>query len=85
MKIFVILMNKKYKIMPNEKTDRKGFASKEADQERDMAAKGGPSTSLGKSDDKHRVVSPGNEDLQTRIASKNKHKKHADADKKRKP
>jgi hypothetical protein len=62
--------------MPNEKTDRKGFASSQADQERDMAAKGGPSTSLGKADSKHRVVSPYNEDLQTQIAAKNKHKKN---------
>ena len=62
--------------MPNEKTDRKGFASSEADQERDMAAKGGPSTSLGKSDDKHRVTKPYNEDLQTQIAAKRKHKKN---------
>lgn len=61
--------------MPNEKTDSKGFASNEADQERDMAAKGGPTTSLGKADDKHRVVSPYNEDLQTQIAAKSKHKK----------
>jgi hypothetical protein len=58
--------------MPNEKTDSKGFASSEADQERDMAAKGGPSTSLGKADDKHRVVAPYDEDLQTQIAAKGK-------------
>ncbi len=60
--------------MPNEKTDSKGFAY-QADQERDMAAKGGPSTSLGKADSKHRVSSPYNEDLQTQIAAKSKHKK----------
>jgi hypothetical protein len=62
--------------MPNEKTDSKGFASSQADQERDMAAKGGPSTSLGKADSKHRVSSPYNEDLQTQIAAKSKHKKN---------
>jgi hypothetical protein len=62
--------------MPNEKTDSKGFASQDADQERDMAAKGGPSTSLGKADDKHRVVAPYDEDLQTQIAAKGgKHRK----------
>ena len=65
--------------MPNEKTDRKGFASNEADQERDMAAKGGPSTSLGKADDKHRVIKPYDEDLQTQIAAKGKHKKNKNA------
>jgi hypothetical protein len=65
--------------MPNKKTDSKGFASMEADQERDMAAKGGPTTSLGKADGKHRVVSPYDEDLQTQIAAKSKHKqKEAD-------
>jgi hypothetical protein len=41
-----------------------------------MAAKGGPSTSLGKADGKHRVSSPYNEDLQTQIAAKSKHKKN---------
>jgi hypothetical protein len=71
--------------MPNEKTDRKGFASREADQERDMAAKGGPSTSLGKADNKHRVASPYSENPQTKIAAKGKHKKNPDAGKKRKP
>jgi hypothetical protein len=66
--------------MPNEKTDSKGFASNQSDQERDMAAKGGPSTSLGKADDKHRVVAPYDEDLQTQIAAKGgKHKKHDNA------
>jgi hypothetical protein len=68
--------------MPNEKTDSKGFASSEADQERDMAAKGGPSTSLGKADDKHRVIKPYDEDLQTQIAAKGKHKKDNNANKK---
>lgn len=62
--------------MPNEKTDSKGFASHEADKERDMAAKGGPTTSLGKADDKHRIVAPYDEDLQTQIAAKGgKHRK----------
>ncbi|MFL5744193.1 MAG: hypothetical protein ACJ751_05975 [Niastella sp.] len=68
--------------MPNEKSDRKGFASSEADQERDMAAKGGPSTSLGKADDKHRIVKPYDEDLQTQMAAKGKHKKENNPNKK---
>ncbi|WP_207513069.1 hypothetical protein [Longitalea luteola] len=71
--------------MPNEKTDKKGFASHDPDQERDMAAKGGPSTSLGKANDKHGVASPYSEDLQTQMAAKSKHKKNDKADKKRKP
>jgi hypothetical protein len=62
--------------MPNEKTDSKGFASSQADQVRDMAARGGPSTSLGKAGRKHRASSPYDEDLQTQIRAKNKHKKN---------
>jgi hypothetical protein len=61
--------------MPNEKTDSRGFASNEPDQERDLAAKGGPTTGLGKADDKHGVVAPYDGDLQTQIAAKGKHKK----------
>ena len=68
--------------MPNEKTDRKGFASNEPDKERDMRAKGGPTTSLGKTKDKHRVTSPYSEDLQTQIAAKSKPKKNKKAAKK---
>ena len=66
--------------MPNEKTDSRGFASKEADQERDMAAKGGPSTTLGNADDKHSVVAPYDSDLQTQIAAKGKPKKKENTD-----
>jgi hypothetical protein len=65
--------------MPNEKTDHKGFASNEPDKERDMAAKGGPSTSLGNADDKHGISSPYDEDLQTQITVKGKgHKKQSE-------
>ena len=60
--------------MPNEKTDSKGFATHNADKERDMAAKGGPTTSLGNPDDKHSVSRPYSEDLQTQIAAKGKTK-----------
>jgi hypothetical protein len=71
--------------MPNEKTDRKGFASNEADQQRDLAARGGPSTSLGKADSKHRVAAPYDEDLQSQIAAKSKRKKNEKVNKKGKP
>jgi len=40
-----------------------------------MGAKGGPSTSLGKPDDKHGVSKPYDADLQTQIAAKGKEKK----------
>lgn len=63
--------------MPNEKSDRKGFATLEPDKERDMAAKGGPTTTLGNPDAKHSVSSPYDEDLQAQIAAKSK-KKHKD-------
>lgn len=71
--------------MPNEKTDSKGAATYNADQERDMAAKGGPTTSLGKANDKHQAPKPYSEDLQTQIAAKSKHKKNDKADKNDKP
>ena len=64
--------------MPNEKTDRKGFATSNPDKERDMAAKGGPATTLGNPGDKHAVSKPYNEDLQTQIAAKSKKKNKPD-------
>lgn len=62
--------------MPNPKTDKSGFATSNAAEERDMGAKGGPTTSLGQPDDKHGVSSPYNSDLQTQIVAKGKNKKH---------
>jgi hypothetical protein len=61
--------------MPNPKTDNSGFSTTNADEERDMGAKGGPSTSLGRPDDKHGVSTPYDADLQTQIAAKGKNKK----------
>jgi len=61
--------------MPNPKTDNAGFSTSNADEERDMGAKGGPSTSLGVPDDKHGINSPYNSDLQTQIAAKGKKEK----------
>ncbi len=65
--------------MPNEKTDRLGASTGNADQQRDAAAKGGPSTSLGIPDDKHGISQPYNEDLQAQIAAKGG-KKHKEGD-----
>ncbi|HEY4208882.1 MAG TPA: hypothetical protein VGM31_18785 [Puia sp.] len=58
--------------MPNPKTDPAGFSTSNADEERDMGAKGGPSTSMGVPDDKHGVNAPYDADLQTQIAAKRK-------------
>ena len=60
--------------MPNPKTDNAGFSTSNADQERDMGAKGGPSTSTGIPDDKHGNAAPYDSDLQAQIAAKNKKK-----------
>jgi hypothetical protein len=56
--------------MPNPKTDSAGFSTSNADQERDMGAKGGPSTSTGMPDDKHGNAAPYDSDLQAQIAAK---------------
>ncbi|MEP6684029.1 MAG: hypothetical protein ABJA35_12250 [Parafilimonas sp.] len=47
-----------------------GYSSKNADEERDMGAKGGPTTSLGNADDKHGVSAPYDSDIQTQLAAK---------------
>jgi hypothetical protein len=56
--------------MPNEKTDRRGGVTPTPDQERDLAGKEGPMTKSGNPDNKHRVPSPYDDDLQTQIAAK---------------
>ena len=56
--------------MPNEKTDRTGGATTNADQDRDMAGKEGPVTKSGNPDNKHSVPTPYDDDLQTQIAAK---------------
>jgi hypothetical protein len=61
--------------MPNPKTDNTGFSTSNSDEERDMGAKGGPSTSLGIPDDKHGISAPYNSDLQAQIAAKGKKEK----------
>ena len=69
--------------MPNPKTDNIGFNTVNDDQERDSSAKGGPSTTLGKPDDKHGISAPYDSDLQTQIAAKgHKGKKPTDSKKK---
>ena len=71
--------------MPNRKTDSRGFATENADSERDNAAKGGPAIGTGIADGHHAVSSPYNEDLQTQIAAKgrknNNNKEHKNKNK----
>ncbi len=61
--------------MPNPKTDRGGFSTENADQQRDNAAKGGPMTGPGNADNRHAASKPYDEDLQTQIAAKGNKKK----------
>lgn len=56
--------------MPDKKTDKQGYSTLNADQERDMAAKGGPTTSLGIADNAHDVPHPYDDDIQTQLAAK---------------
>jgi len=61
--------------MPNPKTDKSGFTTSNADEERDMGAKGGPSTTLGSPDNKHGISAPYDSDLTTQMAAKSKKNK----------
>jgi len=56
--------------MPNEKTDNRGAATRNPDQERDLAGKEGPVTKSDNPDNEHSVPSPYSSDLQTQIAAK---------------
>ena len=58
--------------MPNEKTDHLGFATENADQQRDIAGKGGPSVGAGRADSKHAADKPYSEDVDAQIAAQNK-------------
>jgi hypothetical protein len=63
--------------MPDTRTDPQGFSSVNSDEERDMGAKGGPTTSLGTADDKHDIPHPYDDDIQTQLAAKStKNKKN---------
>ncbi|HEX5150168.1 MAG TPA: hypothetical protein VFW07_01900 [Parafilimonas sp.] len=56
--------------MTDKKTDQRGYSTVNADEERDMGAKGGPTTSLGIADDAHDVPHPYDDDMQTQLAAK---------------
>ena len=61
--------------MPDKKTDSQGYGPQSADEERDLASKGGPTSGLGIPDDKHDVSHPYDEDIQTQLAAKSTQKK----------
>jgi hypothetical protein len=61
--------------MPDQRTDKQGFSTMNPDEERDMAAKGGPTTSLVNADNAHDVPHPYDEDTQTQLAAKSTKKK----------
>jgi hypothetical protein len=56
--------------MPDKRTDKQGYSTLNADEERDMGAKGGPTTSLGIADNAHGVSHPYDDDIQTQLAAK---------------
>jgi len=56
--------------MEDYKKNQQAYSTVNADEERDMGAKGGPSTSLGITDDKHGIAHPYDEDTQTQLAAK---------------
>jgi hypothetical protein len=56
--------------MADNKKDQNAYSTVNADEERDMAAKGGPTTTLGIADDKHGIAHPYDADIQTQLAAK---------------
>lgn len=74
-------------IMPDDKINQQGYAAVNPDEERDLAAKGGPASGLGIPDDKHGVAKPYNEDTQTQLAalSTEKNKEDQSCEDKNKP
>ena len=57
-------------VMSTSRNNQQAYSTVNADEERDMAAKGGPTTSLGIADNAQDVPHPYNDDLQTQIAAK---------------
>jgi hypothetical protein len=61
--------------MPNTKTDNNNYGTQGNDQQRDLGAKGGPTSGLGSPDAKHHASGSYSADIQTQLAAKNKSKK----------
>jgi hypothetical protein len=82
--VYVYSITLNFYFMPNPKTDSAGFSTSNADEERDLGAKGGPSTGMGIPDDKHGIATPYSSDTQTQIAAKGgKHDKNKDKQQRR--
>jgi hypothetical protein len=62
--------------MANTRKDQNAYSTVNGDEERDMAAKGGPTTTLGIADDKHGISHPYDEDIQTQLAAKSTENKN---------
>jgi len=62
--------------MADNKTDQRGYSTVNADEERDMGAKSGPTTSLGIADDAQDVSHPYDDDIQTQLAAKSTENKN---------
>jgi len=56
--------------MPDDKVNQQGYSAVNPDEERDLAAKGGPTTGLGIPDDAHGISHPYDADTQTQLAAK---------------
>ena len=56
--------------MADNKTDQQGYSTVNPDEERDMGAKGGPTTTLGIPNDAHGISHPYDSDIQTQLAAK---------------
>ena len=70
--------------MDNDRIDNNNYGRQSSESERDLAAKGGPTTGLGNPDGKHTGAAPYDADLQTQIAARggkhNKNKRNASAE-----
>lgn len=55
--------------IPEDKTHRQSYSAANADEQRDLAAKGGPSTGVGIPNNKHGIESPYDADTQTQLAA----------------
>ncbi|MEP6466720.1 MAG: hypothetical protein ABJB05_10465 [Parafilimonas sp.] len=56
--------------MSDDKINQGAYSTVNADEERDLAAKGGPTTGLGIADDKHGISAPYDSDILTQLAAK---------------
>ncbi len=67
--------------MPDTSKDQQSYSTVNPDEERDMGAKGGPSTTLGIPNDAHGISHPYDEDIQTQLAAKSTENKNKNVNK----